>query len=84
MGKCVLVNWINNGGVTELGRLFSYLIILSMSFFVYKMVKKCFPKPKRTSSNVLFCPQPKNIQFTVREEERNQKMFTFKKLEEEN
>ena len=52
---------------------------------VWKMVKEiCFPKPKMTSSNVLFCPQPKNNQFTVIEEERNHKMFTFKKLESEN
>ena len=34
-----------------------------------------------TSSNVLFCPQPKDIQFTVKEDKRNQKIFTFKKLE---
>ena len=45
---------------------------------------QCFPKPETTSSNVLFCPQPKDIQFTVIEEERNQKIFTFKKLESEN
>ena len=44
----------------------------------------CFPKPKTTSSNVLFCSQPKDNQFTVIEEERNQKTFTFKKLESEN
>ena len=29
-------------------------------------------------------PQPKDIQFTVTEEERNQKIFTFKKLVSEN
>ena len=41
----------------------------------------CFcPKPKITSSNVLFCPQPKYIQFTVTEEHRNQKLFTFERL----
>ena len=34
-----------------------------------------------TPLNVLFCPQPKDIQVTVTEEERNQKIFTFKKLE---
>ena len=34
-----------------------------------------------TSSNVLFSQQPKHTQFTVREEERNQKIF--KKLESE-
>ena len=42
------------------------------------------PKPTMMSSNVLFCPQPKYLQFTVIEEERNQKIFTFKKLESEN
>ena len=47
-------------------------------------VDQCFPKPKTTSSNVLFCPPPKDIHFTVIEEERNQKIFTFKKLESEN
>ena len=31
-----------------------------------------------TSSNVLFCPQPKGIQFTIKDDERNQKIFTFK------
>ena len=30
------------------------------------------------------CPQPKDNQFTVIEEERNKKIFTFKKLESEN
>ena len=37
-----------------------------------------------TSSNVEFSPKPKDIQFTVTEQERNQKMFRFKKLESEN
>ena len=31
-----------------------------------------------------FVHNPKYIQFTVTEEERNQKVFTFKKLESEN
>ena len=48
------------------------------------MAEKFFPKPKTTSSNVLFCPQPKDNQLIVIEEERNQKIFTFKKLETEN
>ena len=48
-----------------------------------KHVDQCFPKPETTSSNVLFCPQPKENQFTVIEE-RNQKIFTYKKLESEN
>ena len=43
-----------------------------------KYVDQCFPKPKTTSSNV--CPQPKNNQFTVIEEERNKEIVTFKKL----
>lgn len=33
----------------------------------------------KTSSGVLFLPKPKHIQFTVIEEEGNQKPFTFKK-----
>ena len=37
-----------------------------------------------TSLNVLFCPRLKDNQFTVIEVERNQKIFTFKKLESEN
>ena len=41
-------------------------------------------KSKMTSPNVLFYSQPKDIQFTVREEQRNQKIFTFKKLKSEN
>ena len=36
-----------------------------------------------TSSNIFFCPQPENIQFTVIEKERNQKTFTFNELESE-
>ena len=54
------------------------------SSFKKKNVDQCFPKPHISSSNVLFSPQPKDIQFTVTEEERNQKMFTLKKLESEN
>ena len=45
-----------------------------------KNVDQCFPKPKMTSSNVLFYSQPKDIQFTVTKEQRNQKIFTFKKM----
>lgn len=30
---------------------------------------------------VLFCPEPKDIQFIVKEEERKQKALTFKKLD---
>ena len=36
------------------------------------------------TSNVLFCPQHKDNQFTVIEEDRNPKIFIFKKLESEN
>ena len=37
-----------------------------------------------TSSNDLFCPQPKDVQISVLGEERNQKILTFKNLESEN
>ena len=37
------------------------------------------PKLSRTNS-----PQPKNLQLTVKEDELNQKMFTFKKLKPQN
>lgn len=36
------------------------------------------------SSDVLFCPQTKDIHFTVTEEKRNQNKSTFKKLKSEN
>ena len=48
-----------------------------------KNVDQCIPKPKPASSMSCFCPQL-DIQFTVTEEERNQKTLTFKKLESEN
>lgn len=35
-----------------------------------KNAHQCSPKPKITSLNVLFYPQPKNHQFTVTEEEK--------------
>ena len=38
-----------------------------------KNVDQCFPKPKTTSSNLLFCPQPKDNQFTVIEEKETRK-----------
>ena len=44
-------------------------------------MKRCL---KVTTTNVLFCPQPEDVQFTVTEEERHQKSFTFKKLKSEN
>ena len=37
-----------------------------------------------TSSHVFFCPQNKHIQLTIINEERNQNIFTFKKLKSEN
>ena len=49
-----------------------------------KSVDQCFPKPKMTSSNVLFCTQSKDIQFTVIEDEERQKTFTYKRLVSEN
>ena len=36
------------------------------------------------SRNVLFCPEPKDIMCSVIEEERKQKIITFKRLESEN
>ena len=41
-------------------------------------VDQRFPNPEMTSSKVLFCPQPTDIQFTVL------KIVLFKKLESEN
>lgn len=37
-----------------------------------------------TSSKVLFSSQPKDIQFPVIEEESNQEIVTFEKLESQN
>lgn len=48
-----------------------------------KNVDQCVQKPKMTSLQVLFCPQPKDNQFSVTEEEINQNMFTFSTLESE-
>ena len=49
-----------------------------------KNVDQSFPKPKTMSENVLLCPQPKDNQFTVIEEEAfqllrswNERIFTF-------
>ena len=62
-------------------RLF-YRVVLSIKCKkMAENVEMHFPKSKLTSSNVLFCPQHKDNEFTVIEEERNQKIFTFKKLE---
>ena len=46
--------------------------------------KKCLSLFSKAQDDVLFfCPQPKDNQFTVIKEERNQEIFTFKKLESE-
>lgn len=39
---------------------------------------------KMASSNVLFCLKPKAVQFSVTEEQRNQNISAFKKLESGN
>ena len=50
-----------------------------------KNVDQFFPYfHKMSSLNVLFCPQLNDIQVTVIEKERNQEIFTFKKMESEN
>ncbi len=62
-------------------------MILLISCLVHKMVKNvdpCLSELEVTSSDVLFCSQHKDIQFTVTEDERNQKIFTFQKLKSEN
>ena len=50
--------------------------------------KKCqsvFPKAQDDDDKLsCFVHNPKDNQFTVTEKERNQKIFTFKKLESEN
>ena len=43
----------------------------------WKMSVSVSQKPKTTSSDVLFCQQPKNIKFTVKAVQRNHKVFTF-------
>lgn len=48
-----------------------------------KNVDQCCPKPSVMFSNVLFCPEPEDIQFAVIEEHTNQRIFTFEKLESE-
>lgn len=46
-----------------------------------KKVNQCFQKHKMTFLNILFCPQPKDMNFTVIEEERNKNILMFNKLE---
>lgn len=43
----------------------------SFPCLVKKKVNQCFKKPEKTSSNVMFCSQPKDVQFTATEDERN-------------
>lgn len=50
----------------------------------WKMSICVFWKPKMTSLNILFCQQPKHIQFTVTEEELNLQKCKSKKLKSEN
>lgn len=45
---------------------------------------RCFPDPNMTSSNVSLCPQLEHIQLTAIEEERDQNVLTFFKLDLEN
>lgn len=40
-----------------------------------KNVDQCFPKPKMTTSNVSFSPQPKDIPFILIQEGRGQNKF---------
>ena len=62
--------------------LISWLVVWAIKS--QEMVKKCQSVFfQRCPQRCLFCPQPKNIQFTVSEEERNQEIFTLKKLESE-
>ena len=35
-------------------------------------VDRSFPKPKVTSLNILFCPQPRDIQFIVTENQKTE------------
>ena len=45
--------------------------------------RQVFPKTQDDVLKCLVLSQPKDIQFTVIEEERNQEIFTLKKLESE-
>ena len=64
-------------------------VICNVVWFIkcHRMVKNidhCFPESEMTSSDVLFCLQPTDIQLTVRKEERNWKISTFEMLKSEN
>ena len=58
--------------------------VCKMSENGVKCCRQCLPKAKLTFPNVLSCPQPKDILFNVTEKERNQEIYTFKKLPSEN
>lgn len=62
------------------------LFELGQSFnrFVVSLMSENGNNVRMMSSNVSFCPQPEDIQFSVTEKERNQKILTSKKLEAEN
>ena len=62
----------------------SWSINLLIILLIHRLVVlsiKCqeIPEAQVDVLNILFCPQPKDIQFIVIEEERNQKIFTFSK-----
>ncbi len=64
-------NWSLFSLSMDLSIIFSINRLVVSSIKCQKVVKNvdhCLPKPKVTSSNVLFCPQPKDIQFTVTED----------------
>lgn len=65
-------------------RLFSQCSQISKCQKMWEDFDQCFPKTKILSSNICFSLQPKDIQFTIREEERTWKIITFKQLETEN
>ena len=44
-----------------------------------KNIDQCFPQHEMKPLNVSFCQQPKENQFPVIEEKRNQKIFICKK-----
>lgn len=46
-------------------------ILTTTAWFGKKKVNLSYKKPEKTSSNVLFCSQPKDVQFTATEDEIN-------------
>lgn len=64
--------------ITVNSRLFSGLMNQLFGSIKCQMnVDQCCPKPKMKPS-VLFCPQPKDLQFTVIEALRTEKDITFR------